>query len=393
MSERFVAGLDAGTTKTCVLVLRVGRGSPEVAGVGLAASEGMKKGVVVDIEAASEAVKKAVSEAEASSGVRLRTVYASLSGHHIGSLRGSGAAGIKDGSVTEGDIRRAVDAASRVYVPLEKEVLHVLPAGFSLDGLEGIDRPAGMSGSRLSAKVRVVTASHLAVENLRRCCEKAGLKIIEVLFGPVACGRAALTPAELKAGAALIDMGGGTTDIAVYREGMLRHTAVLTVGGRNITNDIAVGLGVSLEEAERLKRLYGAEVPAEVEVSKPGGKPLKTPGAALTRIIRPRCEEMMDMIKPETAGNLSVAVLVGGTAMLRGMKQMAATSLGLQVRLAGGVGFYRDGHSGSPACSTALGLALHGAGAERSVYDDLLSGVVERLKGFTENRLRIRGWS
>lgn len=405
MNAKYLVGLDIGTTKICAMVAVVEGGVPKIMGTGLASTSGLKKGVVVDIEVTTDAIKQAVSEAEASSGVEIRAAYIGVAGSHIDCLESYGATGIKGSEVSRGDLERVMDSASALYVPLDREVLHVLPTDFVIDGQGGIVRPLGMAGARLEANVRVITASHSAVENIAKCCRKAGVDVVATVFQPIASSRAVAREEELEAGVAVIDVGGGTTDVAVYKEGGLVHASVLPVGGNHITNDIAIGLRVSQGEAERVKKehcyVVGEIDSGElIEIKQMNGEHRQVPRCYLKQISRPRCEETLRIIRSavETSADLggpSCLVLTGGTALLEGLDRVAEAIFGLPVRI--GVPHYgisphlRD-KLGSPVFATGVGLVLYGCEAERSAYDGVIDGIVRKVKGKTRNLLEVKGW-
>lgn len=376
------------------------KGALEIVGYGQAPSSGLKRGVLVDIGITAEAVGKAVAEAEASSGVRVRAAYIGVAGGHVQYIASYGATGIKGKEVTRRDVDRVLESAAALYVPLDREVLHVLPVDYAIDGQQGIMRPMGMSGVRLEANVRVVTASQSAVENLVKCCGKAGLEVVEAVFEPVAFSRALARANELDSGLVAIDMGGDTTNIAVYRDGALRHASMIQVGGMHITNDIAIGLRLSREEAERVKRKYGravGESPEEIETAGMDGKMRKTPGLYLAEIIRPRCEEIFSLIRKEIEHVLlherpSCVVLTGGGALLKDMDRVAEASLGLPARVGVPENGLRAPGLASPLQSTCAGLALYGHEKERGAHDNVLRGVLVRAGEWAKNLFEVKGW-
>jgi len=401
---KYILGLDIGTTKVCAVVARILGQGGEIIGAGVAPARGMRKGVVVDMDAAAEAIRKAVGLAEESSGVRLRAAYIGVSGSHIECAESYGAAGIKGREVTRKDIERVIDSASTVYVPLDREVLHVLPSDYVIDGQREIIQPLGMSGVRLEASVRVITASQAALENLMRCCESAGVEVVDAVFEPMASSRAVLMPSESDYGAAVVDMGGGTTDVAVFKDGRLKHASVLPVGGDHLTNDLAVGLRVGREEAERVKISHGYAVgghesPREVEVRGLDGVLRNLDRRHLGEILLPRCEEMFELIATEVRQTLMFSaspcvVLTGGTALLEGIDRVAEAKFCLPVRL----GVPENGRTvmhkevvASPIYATAVGLMLHGMEAERGAYEDLLAGVRERFGNLKRKFLGVSG--
>lgn len=404
-SEKFVIGLDIGTTKVCAVVGRASGRSADVAAYGTASCGGLRKGVIVDMDAAVEAIRSAVAEAEASSGIEINAAYIGIAGSHIKCIESFGAAGVKGREITKADMERVIESAASVYVPLDRDVLHVLPSDFVIDGQEGIVRPVGMSGVRLEAKVNIVTASHSVVENLAKCCEKAGVRPIEVVLEPIATSRAVLGEDEMESGVALIDIGGGTTDLAIYRQGRLRHTCVIPIGGNHLTNDIAIGLRVSQKEAERVKKLYGCALSDGIGVSEEmdaimmNGEERKIPRRYMADILRPRCEELFGIVRQEIGDNmLYCAVLTGGTSLLGGLDRLAEAILGLPTRL--GVPGCRQKQSTpnveaafeslrSPIYSTAIGLMLWGH--EREVESGLHEEVIGKIAGWLRG-IRVPGF-
>jgi len=344
MRPQIAVGLDVGTTKVFAAAAELNSRGINILGTGMAPSKGLKKGMIVNIDATVDAITKAVKDAESSSGIRIRSVSVSISGTHIKAFDSSGAVGVRDKEVTPADVARAVDSAKAVYIPLDREVLHVVPTGFILDGQEGITDPVGMCGVRLESRVHIVTGAVSAVQNLLNCCEKAGLGVADIVCEPFASAHCILTKEEKESGAVLVDMGGGTTGIAFYKDNGLRYTSVLGIGGNHLTNDIAVGLRVSAAEAERIKKKSGAAfaglVPAgeEMTVAQPGGQERSLPGKYIAEIMQPRCEEMLEMVREEikksSAYETAVCgvVLTGGTSLLRGIDRMAESVLGLPVR-------------------------------------------------------------
>jgi cell division protein FtsA len=366
MRKRFIAGLDIGSTTVSAVVARTGNGGPEIVGLGLVLSSGMKKGVVVDMDAVTRAIKGAVRKACETSGVDIKSVYLGVAAEHIECLASYGATGIKGKEAAKKDIDRALDSASAMYVPLDRDMLHVLPTDYVIDGQGGIVRPLGMSGVRLEANVQVVTASHAALENIERCCQKAGLTVMDTVFAPIATFNAAVRPDE--SSVALVDMGGGTTQVAVFNEGALIHAAVLPIGGGHLTSDIAIGLRLSLDEAERVKQKYGYALSdvrddEQMEVRTMDGSIKTLQRDSLGAIILPRCEELLSIVResmtlPELYILPTSVVFTGGTARLEGMDRVAEAVLGLPVRV--GVPekcpVIRGGELRSPSLSTSVGL-------------------------------------
>ena len=402
MRRGFIVGLDVGTTKICAVVGEVVNGELEIRGVSTAASKGLRKGVVVDIESTVESIKNAVKTAESFTGVEINAVYVGIAGSHIKGFNSYGAVGIRGKEVTCKDIERVIDSAKAVYVPLDREVLHVIPAGYILDGQDGIRDPSGMMGVRLEAKVYIVTGAVASVQNLLKCCEKVGLEVVDIVFEPLASAEAILTDDEKDLGVAIVDIGGGTTDIILYKNGCLRHTSVLAVGGNHFTNDIAVGLRVSISEAERVKKSFGFAITSMVADSEEidiiqAGQGRKILRRYLSEIIQPRTEELLDLIKGElrSCSGYDIAstgvVFTGGGSLLEGLDRMAEALLGLPVRL----GFPKDIEGckdiiNNPMYATGVGLVLYGLETESSrvFYPDAFTGIFGKMKDWVKGIFR-----
>jgi len=369
-----VIGLDVGTYKIGVIVAEVAEGGIEVVGIGTAASRGLRKGVVVNIEKTVEAIRRAVEEAELMAACEIRSVIAGSAGSHIKGFNSHGVVAVRSREVASGDVERVVDAARAVALPTDQEVLHVLPQEFIVDDQDGIREPVGMAGVRLEARVHIVTGAVSAGQNLIKCCNRAGLHVRDVLAGPLAAAEAVLTSEERELGVALVDVGGGTIDVVVYQAGSIRHTAVLPVGGGHVTSDLAAALCTPPAEAEHLKQRHGSALaaltPAEqtIEVPGLGGRaPHHLSRRALAEVIEPRAEEMLMLARAEIerAGCYqalaSGVVLTGGGAVLEHMTALAERVFRLPVRL--GAPLHLSGlvdAVASPMYSTAVGLVLHG---------------------------------
>ena len=369
-----VIGLDVGTYKIGVIVAEVAEGGVEVVGIGTAASRGLRKGVVVNIEKTVEAIRRAVEEAELMAACEIRSVIAGSAGSHIKGFNSHGVVAVRNREVAAGDVERVVDAARAVALPTDQEVLHVLPQEFIVDDQDGIREPVGMAGVRLEARVHIVTGAVSAGQNLIKCCNRAGLHVRDVLAGPLAAAEAVLTSEERELGVALVDVGGGTIDVVVYQAGTIRHTAVLPVGGGHVTSDLAAALCTPPAEAEHLKQRHGSALaaltPAEqtIEVPGLGGRaPHHLSRRALAEVIEPRAEEMLMLARAEIerAGCYqalaSGVVLTGGGAVLEHMTALAERVFRLPVRL--GAPLHLSGlvdAVASPMYSTAVGLVLHG---------------------------------
>ena len=393
-SGNIIVGLDVGTTKICAVVGEEVDGALEFRGVSASSSTGLRKGVVVNVEATVESIKKAVKTAEETTGVEINAVYVGISGGHIKGFNSFGAVGIRGPEVTHTDVDRVIDSAKAVYVPLDREVLHVIPTGYILDGQNGIKDPAGMAGVRLEAKVYIVTGAVTSVQNLLKCCEKAGVEVIDIVFEPLASAEAILTDDEKELGVAVVDIGGGTTDIILYKDGWLRHSSVLAVGGNHFTNDIAVGLRISVVEAERIKKDHGSAGTSlvgdseEIDIVQ-AGKGRKILRRHLSEIIQPRTEELLDLIKGEllSCSGYDIAstgvVLTGGGSLLEGLDRMAEAALGLPVRIGFPQGVEGPGSVlHNPMYATGAGLVLYALETEagRVFSADTFTGIFGKMK-------------
>ncbi len=393
-----IVGLDVGTTKICAVVGELVDGELEIRGVSTSASTGLRKGVVINIESTVESIKNALKTAESFTGVEINAVYVGIAGGHIKGFNSYGAVGIRGKEVASVDVDRVIDSAKAVYVPLDREVLHVIPTGYILDGQNGIKDPVGMMGVRLESKVYIVTGAVTSVQNLLKCCEKVGLEVIDIVFEPLASAEATLTDDEKELGVAIVDIGGGTTDIILYKDGWLRHTSVLGIGGNHFTNDIAVGLRVSVSEAERVKRSFGTATTNMVNDSEEidivqAGQGRKILRRCLSEVIQPRTEELLDLIKGElvSCSGYDIAatgvVLTGGGSLLEGLDRMAEAVLGLPVRI--GFPRYIKGYTdiiNNPMYATGVGLVLHGLETEsnRVFYPDVFTGIFGKMKDWVK---------
>ncbi|MHC5024881.1 MAG: cell division protein FtsA [Planctomycetota bacterium] len=374
----YVVGLDIGTTKICCVVAEVAEdGSLGVVGLGEAPSRGLRKGVVVNLDATVDAIKSAVGTAELMAGVDVEQATVGIAGGHIRSFNSRGVVAVsgKDHAVSQDDLNRVMAAAQAVSIPQDREILHVTPQEFVLDDQGGIAAPRGMIGSKLEANVHIVTSSTTSVQNLVTCVNRAGIEVRDTVVEQLAVAEAVLTQDEKELGVALLDIGGGTTDLAIFEKGSIWHTAVLAVGGDHFTNDLAVGLRTPIPDAERLKLKYGCalaslvEESTAIEVPSVGGrKPRLLSLQVMAEILQPRAAEIFTLIREEVtrAGfdrslNAGV-VLAGGGSLLPGVLEVAEQIFDMPVRLGlanGAQGLAEP--ASAPQYATAVGLAIYGA--------------------------------
>jgi cell division protein FtsA len=371
-----VVGLDIGTSKVCTVVGEImDEGGVDIIGLGVAESKGLKRGVVVNLDAAVDSIKRSIEEAELMAGVEVGTVHLGISGPQIKGFNSRGVVAVagKNREVTRDDVRRAIDAARAVSLPAGREILHVLPQDFVVDEQEGIGAPVGLTGARLEVNVHIVTGSATATHNMVSCVNRAGVEVADTVIGQLSAAEAVLTPDEKELGVALLDVGGGTADLAIFERGSLWHTAVIAVGGDHFTNDIAVGLRTPIPEAEKIKRRSGCalssmvEEDETIEVASVGGRrPRVMARRILTDILQPRAEEIFHLVWDEISkagyekSLNSGLVLTGGGAVLDGMSEIAEQIFDLPIRRGSpsGAGGLAD-HVANPAYATAVGLVLY----------------------------------
>ena len=372
-----VVGLDIGTTKVCAVVGEISEDGITILGVGSVPCRGLRKGIVSNIDWTVRSIKEAIESAQTMAGVEIRTVYAGVAGSHIRSQMSDGVAAIAGGEVTRADVERVLEGARAIPVDADRQILHVLPREYIVDAQDGIRDPIGMSGVRLGVKVNLVTAATSCVQNVIRCAERCGLTVADVVLEPLASAEAILSDDEKEIGAAVVDIGGGTTDILLYVDGGIAHTSVIPVGGNNITNDVAAGLRTPMAEADRLKRLSGCALgrmvgdEEEIEVPGVGGHPpRRTARRVLSDIIEPRVEEIFAVIRKriEDTGLLEQlsagVILTGGAVLLEGIPEFAEEILGMPVRIGfpvGVKGITQLVHG--PQYATGVGLVKYGAQA------------------------------
>jgi len=373
-ANQLIVGLDIGTNKVCTVVAERTEGGPQVIGLGTHPTAGMRKGVVVDIEATVNSITRSIEEAEKMAHCEIASAFIGIASSHIKGFDSQGMIAISEKEVTEEDVARVIDAAKAVAIPKDQRVLHVLPREFVLDGQGGIKDPIGMQGVRLEVLCHIVTVQAASAANLERCCHQSGLDVDRMILEPLASAEAVLSPEERELGVALIDFGGGTTDLVVFVNDAVAHTAVLSLSGTHVTNDVAHGLHTTAASAEWLKKRYGHCVPGrvgpgeEIEVESLGDRePRLMDRRELCEIIEARVVEILEMINEEIIRQeLDVAipggiVLTGGSAEMRGVEELAESIFGCPVRVG------RPRHIGglvdvvsSPSYATAVGLVMLG---------------------------------
>ena len=372
--DELIVGLDIGTTKIAAIVGELGDGCVDIIGIGTHPSRGLRKGVVTHIDNTVTSIKRAVEEAELMAGCEISNVYASIAGGHIQGLNNYGMVAVKNGEVRPADVARVIEAAKAVAIPMDREIIHVLPQDFMVDGQDGIKDPLGMSGVRLEAQVHIVTSAVTSTQNIIKCCHRCELEVADMVLQPLASAEAVLHDDERELGVALIDMGGGTTDLTIFIKGAIVHTSVLPLGGNYLTRDISQGLRTPLNEAEKIKQKYGCALSTmvgpeeQIAVPSVGGRaPRKLPRHILCDIIQPRVEEIFMLVRQEIDKTgyhdllASGAVITGGTVIMEGVPEIAEEILELPIRrgsprrIGGLVDVVR-----SPKYSTAVGLVKRG---------------------------------
>ena len=370
-----IVGLDIGTSKVVAIVGEITENDKiEIIGIGSHPSKGLKKGVVVNIESTVQSIQRAVEEAELMAGCEIHAVYAGIAGSHIRSLNSHGIVAIRDSEIAAGDVDRVIDAARAVAIPADQKILHILPQEFIIDNQEGIKEPIGMSGVRLEAKVHMVTGAVSAAQNIIKCVRRCGLEVDDVILEQLASSYSVLMDDEKELGVCLVDIGGGTTDIAVFTDGSIRHTAVIPIAGDQVTNDIAVALRTPTQYAEEIKIKYGCALtqlasPEEtIEVPSVGDRPARRLARqTLAEVVEPRYEELFTLIQAELRRSgfddliAAGVVLTGGTSKMEGVIELAEEIFHAPVRL--GVPQYVGGLVDvvrNPIHATGVGLLLYG---------------------------------
>ncbi|WP_461208259.1 cell division protein FtsA [Desulfocurvus sp. DL9XJH121] len=376
--SELIVGLDIGTTKICAVVGELTPEGVDVVGIGTSPSTGLRKGVVVNIEQTVQSIKKALEEAELMAGCDIRSVYAGIAGSHIKGFNSHGIIAVKGDEVTARDVERVIDAAKAVAIPLDREVIHILPQEYIVDDQQGIHDPLGMAGVRLEVNVHIVTGAVTSAQNIVRSCHRSGLDVSDIVLEALASSKAVLTPEEREIGVALVDLGGGTSDLAIFSEDSIKHSSVLALGGTNLTNDIAFGLRTPMASAELIKERHGCAlaemVPPDetIEVPSVGDRePRLLSRQVLAEICEPRVEEILALIDQELSRSgfkdkiAAGVVLTGGTSLIEGMQELGEQIFNLPCRIGypREVGGLKDVVN-SPVFATATGLLMYGAHKE-----------------------------
>ena len=405
--SEIVTGLDIGTTKVCALVAEITEeGEVNLLSSGVSPSHGIRRGVVVDIDATASAIEEAITKAATQAGIEIDTVYVGVTGEHIGSLNSSGIIPITrpDREITREDVEKVNEQARVIVLPPDRQILHAIPRAYSVDGQSGVRHPIGMSGTRLEVQTHIVHGAVTFLQNVEKCVIKAGLDVAEAVLEPIASGEAVLLPTEKELGVCLVDIGGGTSDIAVFYAGEIYYSAVIPVGGNHVTNDIAEGLKVGQQEAERLKTQCGSaltrmvqedEIITVQQVGRDEARKLRR--RALVQIIEPRMQELFEMVRDELAQAECLnripfgLVISGGGSQLRDIIDVANQVMGLPVRIGRPQGLKGLNDTLShPMYATATGLVLYGA---RQILSERRSGArsgTRSLNGFRKLWARIR---
>lgn len=380
-ATRTFVGLDIGTTKiSCIIADQNAAGEMRIVGIGNAPSEGLRRGVVVDLEKTVASISRSVEEAERMAGIEVKGVWAGIAGDHIRSLNSRGVIAVarRDNEIAASDVERVVEAAKAIAIPMDREIIHVIPQEFIVDDQEGIKDPVGMSGVRLEAEVHIITGAVTSAKNICRAIQRAGLKVYDLVLEPLASATAVLDQDERDLGVVLLDIGGGTTDVAVFHEGSIRHTAIIPYGGANVTSDIAIGLRTPMDKAEAIKIQHGSALASRVgpdemlQVACVGGREdREISRTVLASMIEPRMEEIFMLANKEVRKNHFApligggVVLTGGTSLLPGVAELAEQVFEMPVRL--GVPRGLGGLSANvadPRFSTGVGLVMHAAGQD-----------------------------
>ncbi|MEX2351733.1 MAG: cell division protein FtsA [Balneolaceae bacterium] len=410
-NERIVVGLDIGTTKVCAVVASIDeREQIHILGVGKAPSDGLNRGVVVNIDKTVNAIRTAIEQAELASGIEVNSVNVGIAGDHIRSIRSKGVITInnRDKEITLKDVERLLEDCQRIMLPPDQQIIHVIPQDFVVDGQDGISDPVGMSGMRMEAEVHIITGLVSAAKNIYRCVERAGYQVADIILEPLASSYAVLDDEEKEAGVVLVDIGGGTTDLAVFQDNTIRHTAVIAIAGKKVSDDIRVGLSVLDDQAEKLKHNHGECFVDLIEADEPitvpgiaGRPPKEITKSILAKIIQARMEEILEIIAIEVkrsgySGSLSAGlVLTGGGSLIRNICPLANEVLGMDAKIGRPLGLAGGliDEVNSPIYATAVGLVIHAlrtSGSANSPVTPVAGGEsgIERIMGRISERMK-----
>jgi cell division protein FtsA len=405
LEGKLIVGLDIGTSKVVALIGSItDEGEIEIVGIGTHPSRGLKKGVVVNIESTVQSIQRAVEEAELMAGCQVHSVYAGIAGSHIRSLNSHGIVAIRDREVLALDVERVIDAAQAVAIPQDQKILHVLPQEFVIDNQEGIKKPLGMSGVRLEAKVHLVTCAQNAIQNIEKCIRRCGLEVEDIILEQLASAESVLTDDEKELGVCLVDIGGGTTDIAIFTDGAIRHTGVIPIAGDQVTNDIAMALRTPTQNAEEIKLKYAcaltqmARADETIKVPSVGDRPARDLSRqSLAEVVEPRYDELFTLVQAELRRSgledliAAGIVLTGGTSKMEGVVELAEeifhkpVRIGLPYRIKGMNDIVKNA-----AYATSVGLLHYGLqkqqeNLEKGLSDKTETGLFGKLKAWLQN--------
>lgn len=412
--DRIVVGLDIGTTKVCAIVASIDpQDRIHILGVGKSPSDGLNRGVVVNIDKTVNAIQNAIEQAQLASGIEVNSVNVGIAGDHIRSMRSKGVITInnKDNEITVNDVERLLEDCQRIMLPTDQQIIHVIPQEFVVDGQDGISDPVGMSGMRMEAEVHIITGLVSAAKNIYRCVERAGYEVADIILEPLASSYSVLDEEEKEAGVVLVDIGGGTTDVAIFQDNTIRHTAVIAIAGKKVTDDIRVGLSVLDDQGEKLKREHGEAFVDMIEeedvITVPGiaGRPPKEiTKSILAKIIQARMEEILEIVAIEVkrsgyADSLSAGVvLTGGGSLIKNVCPLATEVLGMDAKIGKPLGLSGGliEEVNNPIYATGVGLVMHaiktGSGAmnqaiipsstKGSSVEKVMNRIAERMKSW-----------
>lgn len=409
-SSPFITGLDVGTSKICVVVAEMTDEGIDVLSITSSPSAGLRKGVVVNVDSASSSIRDALASARQQSGVAIREALVSISGNHVQVTKGSASIEIGGKNVSQADIEKVIDLAGSAPIDSGREILHVLPTDFIIDGGRGIKDPLGIPGTKLESNVNIITAASEPLQRLVLSCEKAGLQVSDLVLHSIASAEAALRVEDRDMGTALVDIGAGTTDIALFKDGWMQHVIVLGIGGNHFTNDLSIGLRISFPEAERVKKQFGMitvvdDIDEEVDVVGLDGEVRKISRKLVVEILQLRCEELLELIKkaisrPETGEAITGTVFTGGGVLLPAFERLAENITSLPILI--GCPKFAPAQKGSsspalpfingvkeqycsPEYAAGVGLVLYGAACSQGSEDTAGSGLLNKMAGFFKN--------